>query len=78
MPDERLSRSRRSLSRSHLDRDAASATPTDDDDDTGYLRASVAGGALIRFLTTGMGEGLRGNEIRKVVAQMKLSARNEF
>lgn len=68
MPDERLSRSRRSLSRSHLDGDVAPAAPTDGDEDedaAGYLRSSVAGGALIRFLTTGIGEGLCINEISK-------------
>ena len=68
MPDERLSRSRRSLSRSHLDRDVEVAPEalTDEDEDAGYLRSSVAGRALIRFLTTGMGEGLRRNDITNV------------
>ena len=68
MPDERLSRSWRSLSRSHLDRDVEVAPEalTDEDEDAGYLRSSVAGRALIRFLTTGMGEGLRRNDITNV------------
>ena len=69
MPDERLSRAWRSLSRSHLDRDVEVApealTDEDEDEDAGYLRSSVAGGALIRFLTTGIGEGLRRNNITK-------------
>ena len=68
MPDERPSRSWRSLSRSHLDRDVEVAPEalTDEDEDAGYLRSSVAGRALIRFLTTGMGEGLRRNDITNV------------
>ena len=69
MPDELLSRSWRSLSRSHLDRDVEVAPEealTDEDEDAGYLRSSVAGRALIRFLTTGMGEGLRRNDVTNV------------